>query len=678
MEERLKDILEEIEEQAALRKQSIFRSTLNQPNLVALSSANAIPSESADSFSEFSVTLPRPILQAESLELLNANIPQCVPNIPNTACAFWYYRLSEYSGKVPNSRNLYFVRLLPSYYKQEFIQDPETYGYNVTFGSYPDVANQLALSCVRDLAYDNYAFQDNDEDTTTYRINFIPSEISITYNADINKFQMTGTNGTTQMAYKTYNAGTTYALNDVVVYLTSTYISLQGANTGNTPSTSPLFWKKIYVDIVEAWDADTPYRAGQYVSYNNTLYIATDNVIGAPAPDTNPKWTTTLPTDTFYRYLITGYADPNVVLNQGRGREQWNPYALFEVTDIVEHDGLSWQATKQNKGFIPFTINGATIWDSAGSYLPGEFVLYVGKVYECIAPSTNDQPDVSPAFWLDRPDLYNAWSGARSYSVGDIVSYSGVFYIATANSFNQTPSLFSQFWSPNTFWTYVPTPNVAPVIGLNAISSEFDMLDIWDNGVSDVVQYPFPYGIPGQPFNPKPRRLLNSVLGFTWNGIMDVAALANAFIPATLISRTSITTDLFNRLRPVPQYYVRFLTTYPTLRDPVATASQTYTADGYANLVYSSIISIYTSVAGSSTLNTEQNTNLLAMGTMNCGNLGISFFSPFINNPLLVSGGDLYEITIELRDEFGEPYVLTNNAVASFVLKVTYKKDTAK
>jgi len=527
---------------------------------------------------------------------------------------------------------------------------------------------------VNDLAYDNLQRQDGDEDSNVYRLNFLPSEISITYNSAINKFQMTGTNATTQMAYKTYNAGTTYALNDVVVSGVSTYISLQAGNTGNNPATNPTFWKKIYVDIVEDWDANTPYREGQYVSYNNTLYIAADNVIGSPAPDTNPKWTTTLPTDVFYRYLITGYSDPNVAVNQGEGRQQWNTYALFEFGEFVEYNGGSWVATTQSKNFIPFTINGAEIWSAGASYNPGNFVLYDGKVYICIAPSLNDQPDTSPTFWTDRPDLYQNWSGTTQYNVGDIVSSGGVFYIATASSFNEAPSTFSSFWCPNTYWSYVPAPNVAAITGLNRISSEFDMLDIWDG----IVQYPFPVGIPGQPFNPDPRRILNSILGFTWNGIMTPSVLADIDTFVTAISTSTTTTELFNRLRPVPQYFVRYVTTYPTLRDTAATETQIYTAEGYANLVYSSIISIYTSIVGGSTLNTEENTNLLAMGTMNCGNLGISFFSPFINNPLLVSGGDLYNIMIELKDEFDEPYVLTNNAVATFVFKITYKKDQQK
>jgi len=58
---------------------------------------------------------------------------------------------------------------------------------------------------------------------------------------------------------------------------------------------------------------------------------------------------------------------------------------------------------------------------------------------------------------------------------------------------------------------------------------------------------------------------------------------------------------------------------------------------------------------------------------MNCGNLGVSFFNPIINNPLYISEVDLYNISIELRDEFNDPYYITNNGVVSIALKVGYK-----
>jgi hypothetical protein len=197
-----------------------------------------------------------------------------------------------------------------------------------------------------------------------------------------------------------------------------------------------------------------------------------------------------------------------------------------------------------------------------------------------------------------------------------------------------------------------------------------------ESGVITGFRSPFPEGIPGQPFNIHPRRLLNSILGFTWNGMMTPSVLQNIAQDGFLNYIPTTTTALYNRLRPVPLYTTpRALA---ALGAEQSTVTQTYTADGYCNLVYSSIVSIYTSIVGGSTLDTQQNTNLLAMGTMNCGNLGISFFAPFINNPLLVNGSDIFTIVIELQDEFGEPYLLTNNAVASFVLKVTYKKDIGK
>jgi hypothetical protein len=56
-----------------------------------------------------------------------------------------------------------------------------------------------------------------------------------------------------------------------------------------------------------------------------------------------------------------------------------------------------------------------------------------------------------------------------------------------------------------------------------------------------------------------------------------------------------------------------------------------------------------------------------------CGNLGITFGANFIENAMTKVHGDLYTVGIELFNEYAEPYYLTNNAVASFVFKLTYK-----
>jgi hypothetical protein len=58
---------------------------------------------------------------------------------------------------------------------------------------------------------------------------------------------------------------------------------------------------------------------------------------------------------------------------------------------------------------------------------------------------------------------------------------------------------------------------------------------------------------------------------------------------------------------------------------------------------------------------------------MNAGNLGVSFFDNKIDSKLRVNNADIYAIGIELRDEVGELYPLTNNGICSFTLKLTYK-----
>ena len=57
---------------------------------------------------------------------------------------------------------------------------------------------------------------------------------------------------------------------------------------------------------------------------------------------------------------------------------------------------------------------------------------------------------------------------------------------------------------------------------------------------------------------------------------------------------------------------------------------------------------------------------------MDCGNLGVAMVGNFIDTSLTKIQSDVYSIYIELRDENGEPYYLTNNATTTFLLKLTY------
>jgi len=712
-------LINELEEQQDdLVGMKPVRTTINQPNLLTVSSVNGeIQNDVA--YSSFTVNLPRPMLDVNTLQLLSTNIPQANANIVDNACVFWYYRLSAYSGAVPNSNNLFMVRLLPSYYKQEFITNPNDYGFNRTFKSYYDLATELEKCCLKDLAWTNYLIANAESITIpSMRLPFLPNDISLTYSSAINKFQFTGLPTTPVFVY--WGIGTTYAINDIIAYEGQAYKSKQNANVGNYPNTSPAFWDALYsTEVVALWNVNTAYPVGRYVSYKGSLYVSTYTTLAFPPdalflawsnsqnyyrgsivnylgntytavnsnfnsnptgldwvlvdwnypfayktgmvvrqgsnyyvasadistptqPSLNSAWlpvgtnfweTTTLPNTTAnvpcYNYLSTGYTDPLVAKAQATGIQEWNEYNLYQPGQVVSYNGITWDNQRQSQNEEPFAIGTAT-----------------------------------------------AYNQLVQYKTGDVVSFGGSVYIATASVIGVTPNpVFTKWRQQN----WVITNNAVPIIGLSAISKQLDMLTTSTYGSPAQTFYALqqPFGIPPQPFSTIPKRILNTILGFTWIGQINPPIYADINKSDTTPLVDIPTSQEYNRLRPVPRYSVTggVYSGTPLLLGNSST-TYTYTADGFCNLVYSSIISIYTSIAGASTLDTQRDTNLLAIVSMNCSNLGVSFWNNFIDNPLTKVNGSIYSIYLELRDEYGDPYYLTNNAVSTFVFKVGYKENS--
>lgn len=693
--DQLADVVKEIEEEKALGRVAavtVFKGLLNQPELVSLSSANATATGGSYAYSQFNLDMPRPILEAETLQLLAANIPLCTQNIPDTACTFWYYRLDDYANPAPTSENLFFVRLLPSYYKPEFFQTtPAKYGMNVTFDKYPDVETQLTLSCTNDLAYNNLAStQAAGEVTNYYQMQYIPSDVLVYYNSTQNRFQMQGRNTAAPLfAYAsadTYAAGTTYDKGTFVSYAKNVYRSLIDGNMGNEPDASPTWWSFVTDKMVQNFVAYTPYYSGQYVANGGTIYQANANIYTGSFSSLDGWVAPTTPY--YYRYLVTGYADPNVVLNQGTGLRQWTPYALFEYGDLVQYQSVGYAASRQNKGFLPFYIpnSGTNAYSATVQYAIGDYVWgATNKYYVCIKATKGNAPNTtgytSNEWWKFIEFTPNSTS--VYWKVGDLCTYlpdinNGVFFYKCIKDNNvsqgsptSTGGVFdtNPYWIPS-YWTPQATTTNVPIIGLNAISSRFDMLDVFLN--NGWLQFPFPVAIPGQPYNPAPRRLLNSILGFCWNGIFNPLAVSKVLATGATIPDGTTTTDVLNRIRPVP-YYKSYGSAAPGLDIGNSTIATIFTADGYGNLVYTNIINIYTTVVYGTTLDSQRNTNLISTASVNAGNLGIAFFANFIDGRLRVNNADIYSISIELRDEVGELYPMTNNGICSFTLKLTYK-----
>ena len=735
--EAVEELLQEIAE-----NQDGFISTnrvYNKPTLISISSAdrdsepvNQTP-YSQTAFSTFSVTLPRPALDVDSIQLMSSNIPMCNNNIPDTSAVFWYYRLSLYSGIIPNSNNLFMNRLLPSYYKPELVNSASTLAFNKTFLNYTALSTEMAKASANDLAYNNFitlirpALEGvNLDETANVYTPFRPNDFLVSYNSTFNKFQGTGLNDTPAIAsyssattyalgaivgtppsYVPYNPSIQYNLDDLVIsnfvlYRSlantnlgnpvyddtkwknigdllfwnrpQTYISLQASNTNHTPASSPTFWKEIGVDYVQLWDANITYNVGRVVVYSGVLYISTQEVWNS-VPSSLVGWAEV--DTTFYRYFITGPRDPAVIPAQAGvdpfvtdtfPKLLWNKYNLYEVGDRVEYEGQLWRCVQQNQNATPIQ---AVLWNSANTYNVPDIVYYRGVVYRALqSVPINYQPPQYPAYW-ERVTYWGwdncEWSSTINYNLNDSVIYQGTTYRLTANSsFNQVPP-------SNANWDVIDADTFsAPSYGLYTTSATLDFAE----QIDATLNLPFPVGIQPQPFNPRPRRLLNSITGFTFNGIFNADAFQSLTTPDQERGVLSQFTAQFNRLRPIPLYEEETAGVgLGALRDPVSTATYVYTADGYCNLVYSSIISTYCDVVGPSSIDTtKQATNLLAVNTMNCGNLGISYYAPYLDNPLTKVQNDIYTIFVEFRDEFGDLYYFTNNAVVTLTFKLTYKK----
>jgi len=108
--------------------------------------------------------------------------------------------------------------------------------------------------------------------------------------------KLTSSTADAVFAPSAYNAGTTYAIGALVSVAADfrIYESLASSNTGNTPSTSPLWWKACgYVET--AYNAGTAYAIGDTASANYRVYKSltagnTGNAVPILPETENANW----------------------------------------------------------------------------------------------------------------------------------------------------------------------------------------------------------------------------------------------------------------------------------------------------------------------------------------------------------------------------------------------------
>ena len=445
----LQQIIDEADKTSIAKLETTYHSVLNQPSLIAISSTSAVQptaytsSVSETSFNSFTVNLPRPALNVKSVQLLTMNAPQAQVNIPDNALCFWFYKMAtqniewntwdslafynvgdyvtRYSAQQdkdlnwvciqatgsqepqensefwaisssvkyesPNIFNLFCVRILPSYYKQELITDPVLYPINRTYSSYEDLATDLLIATTtEDLAYANNAGNTltNLTPSRDYAPVANPNEIQITYNNINNKFVFQGLNTTTPFTIPLWDADTYYPPQSLVRY---------------TPegSEEAIFYNRTPEQTYP------PDNASPSTSWNLYEYDATT------------VWNT---------YLLSGYNDPNVIYLQGEVVElEWNADHLFlPNSKSIYYKGNHWDATLLSQN-VPPPADG--IYSDLIFYQPGAIVYYndtISGIYRAIVANNGILPDNAetweqlyyPSPW--DPSIFTSYTGMNYIS----------------------------------------------------------------------------------------------------------------------------------------------------------------------------------------------------------------------------------------------------------------------
>lgn len=342
---------------------------------------------------------------------------------------------------------------------------------------------------------------------------------------------------------------------------------------------------------------------------------------------------------------------------------------------------------------LPPEINAYTEWDPTVNYNLSDIVFSENydnnrvEFYQSREDNNlENDPWGNPDKWENVTHIINgypSWSFNFGYNINDVVQYNDIIYrcIQRVARYDEIPPPSSPaYWENSSqFFEANPLFNSYLIAGYRdqlvqdlLYNLQVQTTDQPNNGGNFDYERDRQFVVGSIPGNQYVKyQTLARRMGFTWdgNGMIRDNRLNN--ILANTITFASTIVLFYNRIRPIPKY---FLVNNPPLLSisPNTGFLDSYTADGYCNLVYSSIINVYTTIVGTSSVDTQRNANLLAMIEMNCANLGIAMVGNYIDTALTKIQSEIYSMYIELRDENGEPYYLTNNATTNFLLKLTY------
>jgi len=620
--QRLEALVEHLESQYVSKKSTQIRSFTNQPERVNISSDNSISTSQSqnaleeENFSSFKVSIIRPFLDVKSIQLLRASIPNAVTNIPDEECTFWYYRLpiATFSGEIDMSANTPPDQPTPT---------PNIQGYTgATFEEDGIITPQVSVLGI------SQVFQGSPgPGYILYRCSGPVTGFAAGSRVTIAGVSPAGYNGT----FNVYSVIGPGSPNDFVVVANFGAATLSGA-TVTMVITDTINWGTV------------PY----------TVKSSTGSIRG------------------YFTY-------PNA----------------FGAEDIHDNEDLS-------GGVVGTIVRGAS-----GLFLPAPSYEYLHMIRllpsnykaELFDNQFNQDTDLPPTSEYGYNRTFTDYNDLASELAKSCLADPA---LDSAEALNRT---FPIFIPGDISLIFNQTLNKFILKGNNQydlsgskqycayLSAGYEDENLWVLGEADlpteVISAPtleyyttniegsdhiYVRGIKGQPY--KIFRTLNLRLGFTWNGL--TASISSKFpLDLTALSSTdtnaSTLVSFLNRLRSIPLYFSNLVPPAPPLL--LQTNPQeidTYTADSYANLVYTNTVSLYADFTGGSTYDSMKNTQLLACVPMNASNLGVTFYNTSIFCPLTKISDQIYDIEIRMETDTGAPYTIPNSCIVSLELALTY------
>lgn len=138
-------------------------------------------------------------------------------------------------------------------------------------------------------------------------------------------------------------------------------------------------------DLADEYDSTSTYIKGDYVIYNDKLYMANQD-ISVPEDFDDTKWLVTNVTDN----LVNEYELP-IATNSLLGGVKVGDGLLIDSTGVLSTDEIDLSVVENMI---------AEDFDSTKSYVVGDYCIYDNKLYKCIA-------DITPAYWYKIPKEFS-------------------------------------------------------------------------------------------------------------------------------------------------------------------------------------------------------------------------------------------------------------------------------